>query len=111
VSAARSLHYLGWQGGPDDLVRLGALVLQARMRVEYLDHLPDDAEARRDLVRLIGAIAGLGDRQRWDAVRDGGGALVRILRNVRGAPLPVATLQDRLTTLERLIHQRIVASL
>ncbi len=95
--------YLRWLTGPEEARQLGALVLRGRVLVEVLRFAPQDEEVRRELVRVVGAAAGLTDRIRWTAAGEIAGSLVRCLAARRRGPPPLDVLEPALAQLEVLI--------
>jgi hypothetical protein len=98
--------YRRWEFAPQQLQRLGALVAQARVRLDYLRYEPEDREVRADLVRLTGALVGHADREDWHQLGDVAGSLVRLL-GTRRADVPVFdAIQGGFDEIDRLIDER-----
>src|SRR5213083_2413399 len=95
--------YRRWAFGPEELQRLGAVAMQARVRLACLRHEPEDAAMRSEVVRLAGAIVGHADRESWYALGCAAGALVRLLATRRGDALLFDALECGLQAVEALI--------
>jgi hypothetical protein len=85
---------------------LSAVVAHARVMLESLRQVPDDRDARVELVRLTGAIVGHADREDWYALGDVAGPLVRLLATRRGDPPVFDALEGGLDEIEALISAR-----
>ncbi|HET7789993.1 MAG TPA: hypothetical protein VFK78_04280 [Gemmatimonadales bacterium] len=99
---------VNWAFGPQQLLQVGSLVMQARVRLSFLKDVPDDDLVRKELTRLAGAIVHRADTQRWYDLGDYAGAMVRLLRT---RPLDERTfqrLESSLTSLEALVNARMV---
>ena len=90
----------------EHLLGLDSVVAQARARMFYLHDAPQDAEVRREVVRLVGAIVGHADREGWHALGDLAGPMVRLLATRRGDESVFEALDLALGEIERLVHDR-----
>jgi len=98
--------YRRWEFAPEQLQRLGALVAQARVRLDYLRCEPGTPDVRADLVRLTGALVGHADAEDWPELGDVAGSLVRLLGTRRGDAPVFDALEGGFDEIQRLIDER-----
>jgi hypothetical protein len=101
---------LYWAFGPEHLQRLGAIVMEARVRLACLREMPEDADNRSALVRLAGAIVGHADREGWHALGALAGPMVRLWSTRRDGDAVFDAIDQRLGEIEQLVHDRIAHS-
>jgi hypothetical protein len=85
---------------------LSAVVAQARVMLASLRQVPDDREARVEIMRLTGALVGHADREDWYTLGDVAGPLVRLLATRRGDPPVFDALESGYDEIEALISAR-----
>lgn len=90
---------------PEELQRLSSVLAQARVMLASLRQVPEDVEARMEVVRMTGAIVGHADREDWHTLGDVAGSLVRLLATRRGDPPVFDALENGLDEIESLIDE------
>ena len=95
-----------WSSRFEELQRLSSVVAHARVMVASLRQVPEDAEARAEVVRMTGAILGHADREGWHELGDVAGPLVRLLATRRGDPPVFDALETGFDEIEALLSAR-----